>query len=156
MVRTGMGRNGRRFIGTNCIGGLRSADPRIETDCFADEIVVDFPSVASAVDRIRNSFLADEHAVTLNAAIRLSPIAARAGATVPLEVPVPCTCHDCDGRGGTWTEACGRCRGSGTELRRHHVQVDVPAGVLNGACFNFTVTPPHTPPTRVELRVLVA
>jgi hypothetical protein len=32
----------------------------------------------------------------------------------------------------------------------------VPAGVLDGTCFNFTVTPRHNPPTRVELCVLVA
>jgi hypothetical protein len=42
------------------------------------------------------------------------------------------------------------------ELRSHHLHVDVPAGVLDGTCFRFTVTPPHNPPTRVELRVLVA
>ena len=31
-----------------------------------------------------------------------------------------------------------------------------PAGVLDGTCFRFTVTPRHNPSTRVELRVLVA
>jgi hypothetical protein len=38
---------------------------------------------------------------------------------------------------------------------RHRVQVSVPAGVLDGASFQFSVTPRHHLPTRVELRVLV-
>jgi DnaJ-class molecular chaperone len=75
---------------------------------------------------------------------------------VPLEVPVRCTCHECGGRGETWTEPCHRCQGSGNELRHHQLRVALPAGVLDGTCFNFTVTPRHNPPTRVELRVLVA
>ena len=129
---------------------------RPEANCFADEVVVDFPSVAPAVDRMRSAFLADERAAALSAAIRLSWREARDGAMVPLEVPVRCTCHQCGGRGETWTERCVRCQGSGSELRRHQFQVAVPAGVLNGACFNFTVIPRHNPPTRVELRVLVA
>jgi len=79
-----------------------------------------------------------------------------AGATVPLEVPVRCTCHSCGGRGETWTEPCTRCEGSGNELLRHQLQVSVPAGVSDGTRFHFTVTPKHDPPTRIELHVLVA
>jgi hypothetical protein len=124
-------------------------------NCFADEVVVDFPSVAPAVDRIRSAFLAEEQAA-LSAAIRLSPRAARAGAMVPLEVPLPSTCHDCGGRGERWTELCLRCNGRGTEVRRHQLQVAVPAGVLDGTRLNFTVTPRHSAPTHVELHVLVA
>jgi hypothetical protein len=129
---------------------------RPDAGCFADEVVVDFPSVAPAVDRIRNAFLAEECGAATTAAIRLSPREARVGAMVPLEVAVRCTCHECGGRGETWTEPCHRCQGSGTELRPHQLQVAVPAGVSDGTCFNFTVTPRHNLPTRVELRVLVA
>jgi len=39
---------------------------------------------------------------------------------------------------------------------RHQLNVAVPAGVSDGACFNFTLIPRHDPPTRIELRVLVA
>ena len=80
----------------------------------------------------------------------------REGATVPLEVPVRCTCHTCGGRGETWTESCRLCRGSGVELLRHQLKVLVPAGVIDGTRYCFTVTPRHHPPTRIELRVLVA
>jgi hypothetical protein len=127
-----------------------------DASCFADEVVVDFPSVASAIDRMRSAFLADERGTSLSAAIRLSPRDARNGATVPLEVPVRCTCRDCGGRGETWTEPCPQCAGSGTRTLRHQLQVSVPAGVLDGTRFYFTVTPRHDPPTRIELHVLVA
>jgi hypothetical protein len=105
---------------------------------------------------MRSAFLVDERAAALSAAVRLSYREARDGAMVPLEVSVRCTCHDCGGRGETWTEPCFRCLGSGAEVQRHQLQVAVPAGVLDGTYFNFTVTPRHNPPTRVELRVLVA
>jgi hypothetical protein len=125
-------------------------------DCFADEVGIDFPSVAPAVDRIRRSFLGDERTAALRATIQLSPREAREGATVPLVVPVSCTCGDCGGRGESWTQPCDRCHGSGAELRRHQLQVLVPAGVLDGARLQFTLAPRHNPPTRIELCVLVA
>jgi hypothetical protein len=132
------------------------ADVGVEADCFADEVGIDFPSVAPAVDRMRRSFLAGERAAALSATIQLSPREAREGATVPLVVPVPCTCGACGGRGESWTEPCSRCQGSGAELRRHQLQVLVPAGVLDGTRLKFTLAPRHDPPTRVELCVLVA
>jgi hypothetical protein len=149
---------GRTFrpLGRGSLALFDGADDRPDAACFADEVVIDFPSVAPAVDRMRNAFLETERASALSTAIRLSAREARTGAMVPLEVPVRCTCHDCGGRGETWTEPCRRCQGSGTELRPHQLKVSLPAGVLDGTCFNFTVTPRHNPPTRVELRVLVA
>ena len=131
-------------------------DSRVDTSCFADEVIVDFPSVAPAVERIRRAFLAEERAAALSATIRLSTREARTGATVPLEVAVQALCRECGGRGETWAEPCGRCNGSGAERRRHQLKVLVPAGVCDGARFNFTVVPRHDPPTRVELYVLVA
>ena len=151
-----MGDNTFRRFGAGPVAIVGGTDSRAEASCFADEVVIDFPSVAPAVDRMRSAFLADERAAALSAAIRLSHCEARDGAMVPLEVPVRCTCHECGGRGETWTELCARCQGSGVQLTPHQFQVAVPAGVLDGACFTFTVTPRHNPPTRVELRVLVA
>lgn len=151
-----MGGNTFRPFGAGSMAIVGGTDSRRDANCFADEVAIDFPSVAPAVDRMRSAFVADERAAALSAAIRLSRREARAGAMVPLEVPVRCTCHDCGGRGETWAEPCVRCQGSGMELRRHQLQVAVPAGVLDGTCFNFTVSPRYNPPTRVELRVLVA
>jgi hypothetical protein len=142
-------------FGGDRLAVLTGDDSRHEVSCFADEVAIDFPSVALAVDRIRRAFLVDERPVTHRASIRLSPRDVAAGATVPLEVPVRCTCACCGGRGESWTERCARCHGLGTERLRHLLQVTVPAGVIDGARFYFTVTPRQHPPTRVELRVFV-
>lgn len=150
-----MGGNSFRPFGSGAVA-VAGGDVRHDASCFADEVGIDFPSVAQAVDRMRNAFLAEERDAALSAAIHLSPREAREGATVPLEVPLRRTCDRCGGRGETWAERCGRCAGSGTELLRHQLQVSVPAGVIDGTRFHFTVTPRHNPPTRIELRVLVA
>ena len=144
-----------RPIGGDRVAVMAGEDCHHEVSCFADEVVIDFPSVAPAVDRIRRAFLADEHPVILSTAIRLSPREAVAGATVPLEVPVRCTCGDCGGRGESYSGPCDRCHGCGTELLRHQLQVTIPAGILDGARFQFTVTPRHNPSTRIELHVFV-
>lgn len=123
--------------------------------CFADDVIIDFPSVASAVERIRHAFLADERPATLRASIQIARREALVGTAVPLDVPVRCTCRGCGGRGESWAESCARCNGRGSELLRHMVQVTVPAGVTDGARVVFTVTPRHGPATRVELFVEV-
>jgi hypothetical protein len=151
-----MGGRTFRSFGPGSVALFDGADARPDRGCFADEVVIDFPSVAPAIDRMRSAFLEDERVEPTSAAIRLSPREARTGAMVPLEVRVRCTCHACGGRGETWTERCRLCEGSGTEFRPHQLHVAVPAGVIDGTCFNFTLTPRHDPPTRVELRVLVA
>ena len=123
--------------------------------CFADEVVIDFPSMVPAVNRIRHTFLAAEQPDTLRAALEVSPREAREGVTVPLAVPVRCTCRHCGGRGESWSESCLGCRGTGSDFLRHQLQVTGPAGVTDGARFHFTVTPRNHPPTRVELQVLL-
>jgi len=106
-----MGRQTFRAFGSTA-AAVAGGAIRDDGSCFADEVVIDFPSVAPAVDRIRSAFLADERVAALSAAIQLSPREAMAGATVPLEVPVRLTCQSCGGRGETWTEPCARCAGS--------------------------------------------
>jgi hypothetical protein len=124
-------------------------------DCFADEVVIDFPSVAPAVEKMRSAFVDREAVLPLSAHVSLSPRQAWDGVLVPLEVPVRSTCRTCGGRGETWSDPCPACHGSGLELLRHHVNVSVPAGVADGACFRFTVAARHDPPTRIELHVAV-
>jgi hypothetical protein len=134
---------------------LAGGERRLERACFADEVSVDFPSMAHAVDRIRRGFAADERAIPLRTAVQLSPEEARIGVVRPLDVPVMSTCPGCGGRGETWAEPCARCDGRGTELEHHRLRIAVPAGVRHGACFHLTVAPPFNLPTRVELRVVV-
>lgn len=145
-----------RPIGGDQLAVFAAGDSGHEGRCFADEVAIDFPSMAPAVDRIRSGFLADERSTPLTTAIHLSHHEARSGATLPLEVPVKCTCRTCGGRGESWTELCDSCEGSGAELLRRQLRINVPAGVLDGALFRFTVTPRHHPTTRIELRILVS
>lgn len=150
-----MGGHAFRPFGGDHVAVIANDDSRHDVSCFADEVVVDFPSVAPAVDRIRRAFLIDERPTPVTTAIQVSRRESREGATLPLEVPVRCTCRHCGGRGESWTRDCGHCQGSGIELLRHRLQVTVPPGVTDGARFTFTVTARHNPPTRIELRVLV-
>ena len=55
-----MGGNTFRPIGAGSVAIVGGTDSRPDASCFADEVVIDFPSVAPAVDRMRSAFLADE------------------------------------------------------------------------------------------------
>lgn len=135
--------------------GPEEAGRAAHADCFADEVVIDFPSVASAVERMRQPFVEIDRGLPLSAHIHLSTEQAVEGVRVPLEVPVRCTCPECGGRGETWSEPCSRCGATGTRVLRHQVHVSVPAGVADGARFRFSVATRQDPPTRVELHVVV-
>jgi hypothetical protein len=127
-------------------------------ECFADEIAIDFPSVGTVVERMRDAFLGVEleaEAEIVCADVSLTRREASDGMIVPLEVPIRATCPDCGGRGETWTEPCGDCGGTGESVFRHAVRVALPAGVANGARFRFRVITPDAPAVRVEVRVSV-
>lgn len=124
-------------------------------DWFADEVDIDFPSVASVLDRMRSSFFGASHATNLSAEIVLTPQEAFWGTSVPLDVPLRRTCPRCGGRGEIWQEWCAPCGGGGEVSARHEMQLRVPAGVREGARFRFTVMPPGAPPTLVEVRVSI-
>ena len=125
---------------------------------FGDEVAIDFPSIAPAVDRMRSAFVAAERSSPLRTWIDLSPYEARRGATLPLDVPVllclPYLRRPRRVVVGAVRAVCRHRHGNGAPPgpRRR-----VPAGVSDGALFRFTVTPRHHPATReVELHVRVA
>ena len=122
---------------------------------FADEVAVDFPSVASVLDRMRDAFFGAEPPVTLSARMVLSPREAFDGVTVSLDVPLRRTCGRCGGRGEVWADWCAVCGGLGEVSAAHSLQVRVPARVREGARFRFSVTPPGAPPTVVEVRISI-
>lgn len=126
-------------------------------DCFADEIAIDFPSVGHLVERVRDAFLGERAGGddTLTTEVSLSIRDASKGTVVGMEVPLRGTCALCGGRGGTWTEPCAGCRGTGDSLVRHAVRLSVPAGVADGARLRFRVNTPHAAPLRVEVRVAI-
>src|SRR3954465_6400900 len=91
-----------RPFGGNRIAVMSGDDTRHDADCFSDEVVIDFPSVAPAVDRVRSSFLVSGRSEARSATIDVTPREAVEGATLPLQVPVRGTCTGCGGRGGNW------------------------------------------------------
>jgi hypothetical protein len=142
-------------LGGEPVALVPSDESRVDVNCFADEVVIDFPSVALAIDRIRRGFLVDEPSPRWQTVLHLSPGEARRGVTTAIEVPVRLTCHQCGGRGESWAERCSCCDASGALLLHHVVQITIPAGVVNGDRFYFTVLPRHHQPTRIELKVRV-
>ena len=125
------------------------------TEWLSDEIAIDFPSIASVLDRMRDAFFSAAPAVTLSAQLVLTAREAFHGASVPLDVPLRRTCPRCGGRGEVWTEWCAACRGLGEVSTVHPLRVQVPPGVREGTRFRFSVTPPGAPPTIVEVLVSI-
>jgi hypothetical protein len=126
-------------------------------DCFADEIAIDFPSVEPVVERMRHAFLgtrADDD--VLKTELRVSRRQASGGGVVPIELPIPSTCHHCGGRGETWTEVCDNCAGTGASTLRRPLKVSLPPGVADGARFRFRVSSPGAASVRVEVRVAIS
>src|SRR5512132_4383347 len=137
----------------------RSYDARLTTrgraDWLADEVAIDFPSVSNVLDRMRDSFFAGAHGVTLSAEVVLTPQEAFWGALVPLEVPLRHTCPRCGGRGEVWNEWCAACGGVGELPAVHELRLRFPAGVREGARFRFSVAPAGAPLTSVEVRITI-
>jgi hypothetical protein len=128
-------------------------------DCFADEIAIDFPSVEPAVERMRDAFLGerpgDHGDVMLRRKVLVSRREAWDGLVVPIEVPIRLLCRHCSGRGGTWSEPCADCHGTGTRLEAHSVRVTLPPGVADGARIRFRVSSPGADSVRVEIRIAI-
>jgi DnaJ-class molecular chaperone len=132
--------------------GLQAAS---RADWLADEVAIDFPSVANVLDRMRDSFFGGPPLASLSAEIIISPQEAFWGALVPLRVPLRRTCPRCGGRGEVWSEWCLTCGGDGEVSAAHEMRLRVPAGVREGARFRFSVSPRGAPPTSVEVRITI-
>ena len=134
----------------------RRADGPLERpEWLSDEISVDFPSVSSLLDRMRDSFFGAVPSGALSAEVCLTPQEAFWGAVVPLHVPVRGTCTRCGGRGEVWSDWCAACGGGGEVTLMHPVQLRVPAGVREATRFRFSVRSRGAPPTLVEVRITV-
>ena len=128
-----------------------------------DENVVarEFPSMTGMGEitpRICEAFFGRDPAVpriTHATQGALSLAQACKGVRVPLVLPVRPVCPVCGGRGELWPEPCGICLGTGTGLLSHELQIAVPPGVQDGACLRYTVIPPFSPETHIELRIAI-
>ena len=155
---TSLHRADQKLIGQGGLRGDRAGPTRWSAGreaAFADEVDVDFPSMASLVDRMRESFFGSPPGQPLSAEVRLTPTQADAGVRVPLDVSLRHTCPVCGGRGEVWLDRCGVCHGSGEGLLPHHLQLLVPPGVRDGTCLRFDVTPPYAPAACLEVRISV-
>jgi DnaJ-class molecular chaperone len=121
---------------------------------LADEVAIDFPSVASVLDRMQYAFFGAALG-DLSAEIVLSPLEAFEGTVVPFDVPIRQTCPHCGGRGETWEEWCRLCGGCGDIRGLHEVELRVPAGVREGERFRFSVAPSDAPHTIVDIRISI-
>jgi molecular chaperone DnaJ len=133
---------------------LREATHGVRVNWLQDEVAIDFPSVASVLDRMRHSFFGVVP-VELSAVIELTAEEAFWGADVPLDIPLRRTCPACGGRGEVWEQCCVPCAGDGDLAAPHPLRLRVPAGVRAGARFRFSVTPADAVPTTVEVRISV-
>ena len=122
---------------------------------FADEVAIDFPSVASVLDSMQHAFFGGEPTAPLFADLVLTPEEAFWGTMVPFEVPLRRTCPYCGGRGETWSDWCGPCAGVGDVEAGHRMRLRVPAGVREGARFRFSVTVRGALPALVEVRISI-
>ncbi len=134
---------------------LREASNPARSDWMADEVVIDFPSVSSVLDRMRSSFFGAEEGTELSAEVALTPEEAFWGTSVPLQIPTRSTCLACGGRGEVWDQWCATCGGGGDVASHHPLSLRVPAGVRAGARFRFSIMPPGAVPTFVEVRISV-
>ena len=122
---------------------------------LSDEVAIDFPSVSSVLDRMRESFFRGEREAALSAEIVVTPQEAFYGTLVPLHVPLRRTCPRCGGRGEIWAEWCASCQGTGEVAAVEPVRLRLPPGVREGATFRFSVGPQSAPPTFVEVRITI-
>jgi molecular chaperone DnaJ len=138
----------RRSYDANLVTGSRA-------DWLGDEVAIDFPSVSSVLDRMRDSFFGGAREASLSAEIVVTPQEAFWGTFVALHVPLRRTCPRCGGRGEVWSEWCAACGGGGEVSKTHEMRLRVPAGVREGARFRFSVAPRGAPLTFVDVRISI-
>ena len=132
-----------------------SLRPSGSVDWLTDEVAIDFPSVASVLDGMRHSFFGEMPTASLAAEVELTPSEAFWGSLVSLRIPLRGICSMCGGRGEAWGDWCAPCAGTGESVAEYPLRLRVPPGVRSGASFKFSIMPPGTAPTVVEVRITI-
>lgn len=122
---------------------------------LSDEVAIDFPSMRGPIGRMRAGFGDTVEAEPMVARVQLSARQAVSGVKVPIDVPLGRACLACGGRGETWNARCAPCEGTGATIERYPLMLTVPAGVIDGARFAFSVAHPRGHRAHVEVRVAV-
>ena len=130
----------------------------------SDEIAVDFPSMDSIIQRMREGFFGsfnspvswtDETQSTHTVDIELTARQADEGVCVPLNLPIRHTCPMCSGRGELWNKPCRVCDSTGGGLLSHRLQLKVPPRVRHGTRLSFSVSPSYAAETHIEVRIAI-
>jgi hypothetical protein len=124
-------------------------------DCLADEVNVDFPSVLTVLDRMRQSFFGAPRRLASGPDVVVTAREACWGATVPLAVPVRRTCAHCGGRGEVWSDWCVACAGIGDQPAFQAVSLRIPAGIVDGTRIRFRVAVPGIRESLIDARVVI-
>jgi hypothetical protein len=124
-------------------------------ECMADEVDVDFPSVLTVLDSMRQSFFGVAARFESGPDVVVTPREAFRGATVPLGVPVRRTCAECGGRGEIWNDWCAECAGIGDRPAFQAVHLRVPPGVQDGTRLRFRVAAPGIRETLIDARIVI-
>src|SRR5260370_34050106 len=111
--------------------------------CLADEVDVDFPSVLTVLDRMRESFFGEAARFAPGPDVVVTPHEAFWGATVPLGVPVRRTCARCGGRGQVWSGWSVECAGIGSLPPHQATTLHGPAGDAAVSRVRFRVPLPR-------------
>ena len=124
-------------------------------DYLADEVDVDFPSVLTVLDSMRNSFFGEPARFESGPDVVVTAREAFWGAIVPLGVPVRRTCAECGGRGEIWSDWCVKCAGMGDRPAFQAVNLRIPPGVHDGTRLRFRVTAPEIRETLIDARIVI-
>jgi hypothetical protein len=124
-------------------------------DYLADEVRVDFPSVLTVLDSMRQSFFGEAVRFASGPDVVVTPREAFWGAIVRLGVPVRRTCAQCGGRGEVWSEWCVECAGIGDQPALQPVNLRVPAGVQDGTRVRFRVAASGVRETLIDARIVI-
>ncbi|MBP7775541.1 MAG: hypothetical protein KA371_00255 [Acidobacteria bacterium] len=122
---------------------------------LSDEVAIDFPSMRGPICRMRAWFGDTVEPEAFAAHVQLSARQAGLGVKVPIDVPLSRACAGCGGRGESWNASCDPCEGTGATIERYPLMLTVPAGVVDGARFAFSVAHPRGHRAYVEVRVSV-
>lgn len=155
-----MSSHSRGEAGEVCAVLVRSAHGR-GAGRFAEsgnEIGIDFPSMASTLDRIRDAFFrtaaADPDGLPFD--LEVAPDEMRRPREIVLAVPYSVTCPACGGRGESWERWCDACGSYGETDIRHSVKVTLPRRLADGARFTLRVVDRALGLPEIAVRIRVA
>ncbi|MEW6158641.1 MAG: DnaJ domain-containing protein [Verrucomicrobiota bacterium] len=103
------------------------------------------PSFDELFDRLWMNFENVSHpksetVESLTVEVILTPEEALAGGSVRIGVPAHATCGVCGGYGSTGPYECWRCEGHGALTAEYPVEVQFPAGIVDGSAMRISLT----------------